>query len=59
MHLPARIRYHNAPSKQVERGNILVWEQSLADRLKGEPVHIEARMDQAVDPLQHAHAVRH
>ena len=45
MHLPARILYHDAPSKQVERGNILVWEQTLADRLKGLPVHIEARME--------------
>ena len=45
MHLPARILYHDAPSKQVERGNILVWEQTLADRLKGTPVHIEARME--------------
>lgn len=45
MHLPARILYHDAPSKQVERGNILVWEQTLPDRLKGTPVHIEARME--------------
>ena len=45
LHLPARIRYHNAPSKRVERGNILEWEQPLSDRLKGEPVRIEARMD--------------
>lgn len=44
MHLPAKILYHDAPSKQVERGNILVWEQTLADRLKGAPIHIEARM---------------
>jgi hypothetical protein len=46
LHLPARIRYHNAPSRRVERGNILEWEQPLADRLKGEPILIEARMDQ-------------
>jgi hypothetical protein len=45
LHLPSRIRYHNAPSKQVERGNILDWEQSLSDRLKGVPVRMEARMD--------------
>lgn len=45
MHLPARILYHNAPSKQVERGNILVWEQKLAARLEGEPVGIEVRME--------------
>ena len=46
LHLPARIRYHNAPSHRVERGNILEWEQSLADRLKGVPIRMEARMDQ-------------
>ncbi len=46
LHLPARIRYHNAPSRQVERGNILEWEQSLADRINGVPIRIEARMDQ-------------
>jgi hypothetical protein len=45
MHLPSKIRYHDAPSKQVERGNILVWEQPLADRLAGHPLSIEARLD--------------
>jgi hypothetical protein len=47
MHLPSKIRYHDAPSKQVERGNILVWEQALADRLAGRPLRIEARLDTA------------
>jgi hypothetical protein len=46
LHPPARIRYHNAPSRRVERGNILEWEQSLTDRLKGTPIVMEARMDQ-------------
>lgn len=46
LHLPARIRFHNAPSRQVERGNILEWPQRLSDRLRGEPVRIEVRMDQ-------------
>jgi nitrate reductase NapE component len=46
LHLPARIRYHNAPSHRVERGNILEWEQPLADRMKGAPIRMEARMDQ-------------
>jgi hypothetical protein len=27
------------------RGNILVWEQPLADRLRGEPLVLEARME--------------
>ena len=45
MHLPSKIRYHNAPSKQVDRGNILAWEQPLADRLTGKPVAIEVRLD--------------
>lgn len=45
LHLPARIRYHNAPSRRVERGNILEWVQPLTDRLNGVPVRMEARMD--------------
>lgn len=43
-HLPSRIRYHNSPSKEIERGNILVWEQPLAARLRGEPIDMDARM---------------
>jgi hypothetical protein len=45
VHLPSKIRYHDAPSKMVERGNILVWEQPLADRLAGKRLAIEARID--------------
>ena len=45
MHLPAKIRFHNAPSKQVDRGNILAWEQSLKDRLAGTPLAIEVHLD--------------
>ena len=45
MHLPSKIRYHNAPSKQVERGNILAWEQPLSARLAGTPVSLEVRLD--------------
>lgn len=45
VHLPSKIRYHDAPSKQVERGNILVWEQSLKDRQAGVQVRMEARME--------------
>lgn len=45
MHLPSRINYHDAPSRQVERGNILVWEQTLRERLSGRPVQMEARME--------------
>ena len=44
MHVPSRIVYHNAPSRRVERGNILVWEQTLRDRLDGVPLAVEARM---------------
>ena len=46
LHLPARIRYHNAGADNLKRGNILVWEQSFADRRAGRPLEIEARMDQ-------------
>jgi hypothetical protein len=45
MHLPSEISYHNAPSRQTERGNILRWEQPLEARLKGEPLDVEVRME--------------
>jgi len=44
LHLPSRINFHNSPD-EIERGNTLVWEQSLRDRLAGLPLHMEARMD--------------
>jgi len=53
LHLPSKIRYHNT-KRDVGRGNILVWEQSLADRLRSVPVvydgkggvgALDARMD--------------
>ena len=43
LHLPSKIRYHN--TRPEVRGNILVWEQSLADRLRSQPMLLEARMD--------------
>jgi hypothetical protein len=46
VHLPARIRYHNAGADNLKRGNILVWEQSLAARQAGSLLDVEARMDQ-------------
>jgi hypothetical protein len=44
LHLPSRIRYHNT-KRDVGRGNILVWEQPLAERLRGVPIVLDARMD--------------
>lgn len=46
LHLPSRIRYHNAGADNLKRGNILVWEQPLADRQAGKPLEIEARIEQ-------------
>ena len=45
MHLPSRITYHNAPSHRTERGNILEWEQTLADRLRGTPIDIDVQLE--------------
>ena len=45
MHVPSKIAYHNTPSRRAERGNILEWEQPLADRLRGTPVDIEVQME--------------
>jgi hypothetical protein len=45
LHLPSRVPFHNAPSRTIERGNIIVWEQPLASRIKSEPLSIEVHMD--------------
>ena len=45
MHLPSKIAYNNAPSHRTERGNILEWEQTLADRMHGTPVDIDVQME--------------
>ncbi len=45
VHLPSKITFHNSPSRKVERGNIVVWEQPLAVRLKGPPLEVQARME--------------
>ncbi|MBS1817466.1 MAG: hypothetical protein JSU08_06035 [Acidobacteria bacterium] len=45
MHLPSKIAYHNAGADNLLRGNILVWEQPLQDRLRSTPLAIDARME--------------
>jgi hypothetical protein len=44
LHLPSKIEYHNAGPSNPRRGNILVWEQPLSERLRGEPLTLDARM---------------
>jgi hypothetical protein len=44
MHIPSVITFHNAPSKKVQRGNILEWEQPFVDRMKGLPVDVQVNM---------------
>lgn len=45
LHLPSRVPFHNSPSRTVERGNIITWEQPLAARARGEPLSIEVHME--------------
>ena len=47
LHVPSKVTFHNSPSRTIERGNIIVWEQLLTDRVKGEPVEIQVRMETA------------
>jgi len=44
IHVPSVVEYHNAGPENLRRGNIVVWEQPLADRLRGEPLELEVRM---------------
>jgi hypothetical protein len=50
LHLPSRITYHNVKlldgtNGEVERGNILTWEQRLTDRRAGVPIEMDVRME--------------
>jgi hypothetical protein len=45
LHLPSTILDHNAGEENHRRGNILVWEQRLADRLHGRPMELLARIE--------------
>jgi hypothetical protein len=44
LHLPSKIIDHDNGA-DFRRGNILMWEQSLADRMKGVPLAFEARIE--------------
>ncbi len=51
LHLPSKITFHNSRSLEAneplehERGNILRWEQHLADRLDGRPLEVKVEME--------------
>jgi hypothetical protein len=51
LHLPSRIIWHNSRDLDTNqptspaRGNILAWEQHLADRLEGTPLDIKIELD--------------
>lgn len=51
LHLPSKIVYHNVrklsdnTAGDVERGNILTWEQTLADRRAGKTIDMDVRME--------------
>jgi hypothetical protein len=51
LHLPSRILHHNVrrladgEPGTPDRGNILSWEQRLADRRAGQPIRMEVQMD--------------
>ena len=45
MHLPSEITFHNAPSGRIDRGNILAWEQPLADRLAGQALELQVQLE--------------
>ena len=44
LHAPSRILFENATT-DVQRGNILAWEQGLSDRLGGAPLELRVDME--------------
>jgi hypothetical protein len=44
LHLPSKITFNNSGG-DIKRGNIVAWEQPLADRLHGSPLTLDARME--------------
>jgi hypothetical protein len=44
IHVPSVVQYHNAGAANLRRGNIVVWEQLLQDRLRGQPLELEVQM---------------
>jgi hypothetical protein len=50
LHVPSRVLYHNVRRLEdgqpgaPDRGNILTWEQTLADRRAGRQIHLDVRM---------------
>jgi hypothetical protein len=51
LHLPSKVTFHNVrdlatnETGEVERGNILTWEQRLSDRLAGAPIDMHVVTD--------------
>jgi hypothetical protein len=43
MHVPSEILFHNSPLG-VRRGNIVEWEQTLSERVRGEPLELRVQM---------------
>jgi hypothetical protein len=56
LHLPSKIRYHNT-GREVGRGNILVWEQLLTERLKNAPVVYAEKGDGVLDARMDAQSI--
>ena len=44
MHIPSEIPFHNSPN-DLQRGNIVEWEQPLTERLKGAPLELRVTME--------------
>jgi hypothetical protein len=45
IHLPSKVTFHDSPSRTIQRGNIIAWEQPLAERRSNVPVQMTVRME--------------
>src|SRR4030095_5830151 len=52
LHVPSKVIFHNVrrlednSPGEIERGNILTWEQRLTDRRAGAPIDIQVQMEE-------------
>ena len=54
LHLPSRVTFHNSPSREIQRGNIIVVGTAAGRATAGHAARHRGEDGKRVDPRQHA-----